>query len=128
MTTKLEIIGPYTADHPGPFCTRAGYPVEILSDEGRGKYPIKGYIYDSLYLSSWTKGGKFAGNGVSEICDIMNAREVRVPRVPHEVWLPQFENGTLLGVPMNTKEKAEVIREANGCVRLIHFREVVEGE
>ncbi|MBS0959816.1 hypothetical protein [Acetobacter thailandicus] len=123
MTTKLEIIGPYTPDHPGPFCTLAGDPVEILSHKGRGNQAVVGYINDNNFISAWKKTGEYLEYGLKSCNTLMNAREVRVPR---EVWLPQFENGDLLGVPMNTKEKAEVIREANGCVRLIHFREVID--
>ena len=122
MIKKLEIIGPYTEDHEEPFCTRDGRPVEILSYRARGSYPVVGQLVDSNSIRTWTLEGEHYW-GEEGNADLMNAREVRVPR---EVWLPQFENGTLFGVPMNTKEKAEVIREANGCARLIHFREVID--
>lgn len=125
MTTKLEIIGPYTPDHPGPFCTRDGNSVRLITKtDGTEEYPVVGIIHGDTSPDSWSKYGVFNIEKHKEgALDLMNAREVRVPR---EVWLPQFENGTLFGVPMNTKEKAEVIREANGCARLIHFREVID--
>ncbi|OUJ10312.1 hypothetical protein [Acetobacter sp. DsW_059] len=125
MTTKLEIIGPYTPEHEGPFCTRDGKSVRILCTDRKGIPPIVGLAQDGDMELIVIAGSDGVTKTMSRNYDLMNAREVRVLR---EVWLPQFENGDLLGVPMNTKEKAEVIREANRCVRLIHFREVLEGE
>ena len=38
--TKLKIIGPYTPEHKGPFCTREGLPVRVLCTDVKGTWPI----------------------------------------------------------------------------------------
>lgn len=72
--TKLEIIGPYTPEHEGPFCTRDGRSVEVKFKDGRGEYRINGYIEDDIQLTTWDINGKYH---ISECeLDLMNAREV----------------------------------------------------
>lgn len=45
-------------DFTKPVQTRDGRPVEILSANGRGPKPIKGYVADNIDLCSWTTDGK----------------------------------------------------------------------
>lgn len=124
MTTKLEIIGPYTQDHPGPFCTREGIPVEMrLRGERKGPYTEHGYIANTKGLESWNKEGSLWYSEESKR-DLMNAREVRVPR---EVWVNEYTDGDYF--IHDTKEDAEgSIIGHEQFIRTIHFREVVEGE
>ena len=70
--TKLEIIGPYTPEHEGPFCIddEAHTPVELKIRDGRGKHPLKGYVGDDEHLYAWTAQGR------SMVYCLMNAREV----------------------------------------------------
>ncbi|MBS1003204.1 hypothetical protein [Acetobacter thailandicus] len=75
MTTKLEIIGPYTPDHPGPFCTKDGQIVEILTSKGKSPFPLVGYVDGSCLPDTWTKKGTQYLMHESNL-DLMNAREV----------------------------------------------------
>ncbi len=44
---KLEILGPYTPDHDGPFCTRDGNPVRLITKtEGSAEFPVVGLVAD----------------------------------------------------------------------------------
>lgn len=74
--TKLEIIGPYTPEHEGPFCLddEERTPVELKIRDARGEFPLKGYVGDDEHLSSWSARGR-----AIEL-NIMNAREVPVAR------------------------------------------------
>ncbi|MEZ7136870.1 hypothetical protein [Komagataeibacter sp. SM21] len=82
--TKLEIIGPYTPEHEGPFCTRDGKPVRVLCvDRINNIYPIVGLILDegTEETETFTSEGRYFHEKVFSIkCDsrkdIMNAREV----------------------------------------------------
>jgi len=42
--------------------TRVGQDVTILSAEGRGEYPILGYIGESNFLLSWKADGSYCGS------------------------------------------------------------------
>ncbi|GBR60809.1 hypothetical protein AA18889_2478 [Acetobacter senegalensis DSM 18889] len=82
MTQKLKIIGPYTPEHEGPFCTRNKLPVDLKVRDGRGIYPLSGYIADNECLDGWTKNGEFEhGRDFEDELDLMNAEEVPFPRV-----------------------------------------------
>jgi len=75
--TKLEIIGPYTPEHEGPFCTRDGRPVELCIRDGRGLYPLAGYIGNYESLDGWLASGEYEDSQVgADPCDLMNAHEV----------------------------------------------------
>lgn len=39
--------------------TRSGEPVEIITTEGRGNYPIVGYIGDEVETQAWRENGKY---------------------------------------------------------------------
>lgn len=120
MTTKLEIIGPYTPEHPGPFCTRSGQPVDLRISNGRGWYPLIGYIGDSVSAFCWRADG-LAPDGNPRPNDLMNAREVPVAR---EFWVNEYAGGRLSVYA--SKEEAENYKV---CLRRrIHVREVLPGE
>ena len=121
--TKLEIIGPYTPEHEGPFCTRNEIPVELKFRDGRGNFPLGGYIgvMDTLYL--WSEVGNYEGELEHTPYDLMNAREVPVAR---EFWINEYTD--MLGVPYTSKDAALDKRNASNYVRTIHVREVMPGE
>ena len=124
MTKKLEIVGPYTPDHPGPFCTLAGDPVEILSHKGRGNQAVVGYINDNNFISAWKKTGEYLEYGLKSCNTLMNAREVRVPR---EFWINEYEED--LSTTHRSLEAALSFLEGSQTfARTIHVREVLEGE
>lgn len=39
--------------------TRSGLPFYPVTDQGRGQYPIFGYVGDSENVKMWTKYGKY---------------------------------------------------------------------
>jgi hypothetical protein len=61
--------------------TRGGQDVTIISAEGRGDYPILGYIGESNFLSSWKADGMY--------CGIIKHRDDIIPlRTDEEDWIP----------------------------------------
>ena len=121
--TKLEIIGPYTPEHEGPFCTRDGEVVELKIRNARGKYPVVGYIGDEESLSEWTENGLYIGGKETHILNLMNAREVPVAR---EFWINEYGCNSF-GCPYETlKEAEDALGFSRG--RTIHVREVLPGE
>ena len=126
MEKKLEIIGPYTPEHPGPFCTREKAPVELLFRNGRAPYPNGGYIGDRTTVVEWGSAGQYY---VDDQCrspdDLMNAREVPVAR---EFWVNEYRGvlGNSFGrAHISVKEAMEVGDGRGDCIRVIHVREVL---
>lgn len=125
MTTKLEIIGPYTPEHEGPFCTREGTPVRLITKtEGAKGYPIVGIIDEDTAPDSWDEHGRFnsARKEVGAL-DLMNAREVPVAR---EFWVNEYTNSAL--VTHNSLKRAKEGAHGPDFIRTIHCREVMPGE
>ena len=129
--TKLEIIGPYTPEHEGPFCTRDGEVVELKIRNARGKYPVVGYIGDEESLSEWTENGLYIGGKETHILNLMNAREVPVAR---EFWINEFKRADgYIGVSHAYETERKAINERHelenwNWTRTIHVREVLPGE
>ncbi|MCG4254223.1 hypothetical protein K6W37_10030 [Acetobacter senegalensis] len=124
MTTKLQIIGPYTPEHEGPFCTRDGRSVRIITKtDGSKDFPIVGFINNERTASVWTEHGFYFEDGTKDESDLMNAREVPVAR---EFWINEyaFYNATLHEDEGSAKEASEV----KSFIRTIHVREVLPGE
>jgi hypothetical protein len=63
-----------------PVRTISGEPVTIISDKGRGHYPLLGYVGDSEYLKSWQMDGAWS-NVPSE-----NSIENYEPEPQPEEW------------------------------------------
>ena len=119
MTKKLKILGPYTPEHPGPFCTRDGRPVDLRMKDGRGYYPLLGYIGDSVSTSYWMVDGGFI-EGRPGPNDLMNAEEVPVAR---EFWVNEYQHG--LSEKLHRTEKSAKTNEwGSNLIRTIHLREV----
>lgn len=123
--TKLEIIGEYREDHPGPFCTRDGMAARIICTNRKSKVPSECPVValvddgDRELVHSFRKDGKHWTGGTS--FDLMNAREVPVPR---EFWVNEYHSGDR--VVYDSPEKAQ---EFQVCLkRTIHVREVLPGE
>lgn len=119
MTTKLEIIGPYTPEHEGPFCTRDGRPVRILCIDMKGITPILGLAQDGDMELIVIAGSDGVTKTMSRNYDLMNAREVPVAR---EFWV-------VGGLIFNDEKEARRIQaKVMLSAELIHVREVLEGE
>ncbi|MFT9025968.1 hypothetical protein [Acetobacter indonesiensis] len=131
MTTKLQILGPYTPEHEGPFCTREKTLVEILSKKDRnGK--ILGYVGDRNGLTEWEGNGQFDPTRMSDTqYDLMNAREVPVAR---EFWVNEFKRADgHIGVSHAHETELKAINERHelenwNWTRTIHVREVLPGD
>jgi hypothetical protein len=55
--------------------TRDGIDVELISDKGRGEYPIIGFIHDDEYVKTWTKDGVFNIGIILNHLDIVEVKE-----------------------------------------------------
>lgn len=124
QSTKLEIIGPYTPEHEGPFCTRDGAPARILCADMKNEYSIVAVVLGDNgkeTVSAFLKDGKFSRSGICLGADLMNAREVPVAR---EFWINQYAGGGL-SVYLSNEEA----QNCNVCLLgTIHVREVLPGE
>lgn len=124
MKTKLEIIGPYTPEHEGPFCTRDGQAIRLITrSEGHPEFPIVGIVGTDTGALVWDNAGSFFGKGQRDGLDLMNAREVPVAR---EFWVNEYVFGELSVYASEGDAKAQEC--AKSYVRTIHVREVLPGE
>lgn len=116
--TKLEILGPYTPEHEGPFCTRSEVPVDLKYRDGRGEYPLGGYLGpEDENITTWAACGKYNSSVITpHPKDLMNAREVPVAR---EFWI--YDDRVFA---------SEAAAKANSywTHRIIHVREVLLGD
>lgn len=132
---KLEIIGPYTPEHEGPFCTRGGRVVRLITKtEGAPGVPIVGFIDNAKHPAIWFGDGRSypsAGSSLECESDLMSAREVPVVR---EFWLNEFKRGdgcVVISYAHHTELQAINERhelENWNWARTIHVREVLPGE
>lgn len=124
--TKLEIIGPYTPEHEGPFCTRDGRAARIICTDRRSRngHSIVALVdgADNEMNLAFDAQGKYCLGDCS--LDLMNAREVPVAR---EFWVNEYRNGAWSGV-FETEGKATEWKGSYNYLRTIHVREVLPGE
>ena len=103
---KLKIIGPYTPEHPGPFCTRDWRPARVVCRDMKNEFPIIGIISNAgvgeVSCSYDEKGMATYGKHENAI-DLMNAEEVPVPR---EFWctMPQIAAWSLLDIARTERD------------------------
>lgn len=123
--TKLEIIGPYTPEHEGPFCTRDGRRARIICTDRKSKTligcPVVALVDDGdqeLNLAFGKDGKECTGN---TFYDLMNAREVPVAR---EFWIVEYADGSL-SYPTEKNESAYCRKGGRPDVHVIHVREVL---
>lgn len=119
MTTKLQIIGPYTPEHEGPFCTRDGRPVRILCRDMKNEYSIIAIVEDENgkeTVSTYLKCGHLCKQDENNERDLMNAREVPVAR---EFWV-YYDKA------FSSKEEADYW--ASQKEHIVHVREVLPGD
>ncbi|MFP2873710.1 hypothetical protein ACLEIY_15950 [Acetobacter tropicalis] len=127
MTTKLEIIGPYTPEHEGPFCTRDGRSVRIITKtDGSKDFPIVGFINNERTSSVWTEHGLYFDTSTKDENDLMNAREVPVAR---EFWVNEYTGVVSKNAVAHRDERdARSFENDPSYIRTIHVREVLPGE
>lgn len=61
LVEELSVV-----DLTKPVQTRDGHTVQLLTTEGRGKFPVIGYIGDSVRIIAWDKGGRMSTASVEE--------------------------------------------------------------
>lgn len=67
-------------DFKKPVQTGLGRPVSILTTNGRGPFPVVGYIGDGVALFSWSKTGLFSSVPNQDL-DLINVPEKRTAYV-----------------------------------------------
>jgi len=102
--TKLEIIGPYTPEHEGPY---------LFSGE---ECLVHGTLGTQAFISRPESDRGFIVNTF----DLMNAREVPVAR---EFWIVRYSSGTCCA----HTSLGEAIAEKTPGADIIHVREVLPG-
>ncbi|AOW48413.1 hypothetical protein [Acetobacter ascendens] len=118
---KLEIIGPYTPEHEGPFCTRDGRHVRILCSDMRNEYTIVAIIRHGNgeeTVGTFLDNGTFSKTKELNDLDLMNAEEVQQPR---EFWI-------VGSTAYSTHAAAYEALDNFGRLKIIHVREVLPGE
>lgn len=129
QSTKLEIIGPYTPEHEGPFCTRDGRPARILCADMKNKYSIVAIVAEkggTETVSTFLEDGRFGAELENPERDLMNAREVPVAR---EFWINEYTGVVPANAVAHRHEKdARAFENDPSFIRTIHVREVLPGE
>lgn len=123
--TKLEIIGPYTPAHEGPFCTRDGRLVRIVTRiKGSKEYPIIGIRFGDSTPVCFSHEGSYQYTDADSPHDLMNAREVPVAR---EFWINEYNTGYAHRAWESSAGAAQWTGDPS-YVRTIHVREVLPGD
>lgn len=110
MTTKLQIIGPYTPYHEGPYAWVKGNPVRCVVHEVVG---------DRAFITAEGQPTPF----LTGVLYIRNAEEIPMAR---EFWVNEYPDGGL-----TLFDRFEDARDdVEGCeiTRTIHVREVLPGD
>lgn len=79
--------------------TRDGRPVELVTTNGRGKWPVMGYIGANEFFTAWDLDGSHVGSGVTDSLDLVEARPKRV------MWLNVYPDDEVLA--HDSREDAE---------------------
>jgi hypothetical protein len=126
--TKLEIIGPYTPEHEGPFCTRDGRTARIICTDRKSS---NGHSIVAL-VDDGDQEMNRAFNAQGKYClsdrdfDLMNALEVPVAR---EFWVNEYQGGfEHPSTAHHCIENAQRFSADPSFIRTIHVREVLPGE
>ncbi|MGG6429477.1 hypothetical protein ACQ5TV_05785 [Acetobacter ghanensis] len=110
---KLEILGPYTLEHEGPYAIDSAINAEVLFV----KVNIHCIVDGIAFVTTEDRDGPWC----VKTSHLMNAREVPVAR---EFWVNEYAGGGLS--VYSSKEEAENYKV---CLRRrIHVREVLPGE
>lgn len=113
---KLEIIGPYTPEHPGPYIIDSA----MSSDARFVKVDIHCIVDGVAFVTTEDRDGPWC----ARTSDLMNAREVPVAS---EFWINESYNGEYVLF----EDKSNAILSSDyqeNHKRTIHVREVMPGE
>lgn len=132
MTQKLKILGPYTPEHEGPFCTRDGLKARIICRDRYGDWSVVALVSDGEGESVrlYSERGRYSSRADNSL-DLMNAVEVPVAQ---EFWLNEFKRADgHIGFSYAHDTELKAINERHelenwNWTRTIHVREVLPGE
>lgn len=85
--------------------TRDGRDVELKFTDGKGEYPVAGYIIDEnnyAELHEWRSNGKYVAVCGEDDHDLIEVKESKVLKC----WVNFYEDDTTSG-PHDTKEEAD---------------------
>jgi hypothetical protein len=82
--------------------TRNGKDVELISDKGRGDFPILGYFEGREALATWTQDGRYTLTG-NTCSDLIEVKEMK------KVWVVLFQrpSGELFTTAHSSAESVE---------------------
>lgn len=113
---KLEVVRPAApaVDFTKPLQTRDGRSVTLVTTEGRGEYPVIGYIDGNDHVQVFTASGKYYSYGSESDSDLQN-----VPKKPVEVvkYFNLYDNGDI-GVGQDSRAEADSVAARNGKQRI----------
>ena len=91
-------------DWTKPVQTSEGESVEIVLTNARGKYPIVGYIGDSLAFARWTEEGRYVHDDADHSLNLQNIPETK------EIWVNMMESpdGSIFTCTFGSREAAAV--------------------
>lgn len=72
-------------DPTKPVQTRDGQPVTLKITDGRGNFPLVGYVGSSVKLDKWREDGRWNNSSTPSYNDLVNVTEKRV------VWLNLYD-------------------------------------
>ena len=91
------------------YITRNGHEVTLISDKGRGDYPILGYFEGREALATWTRDGRYilAGNTCSDLIEVKEMKQV---------WVVLYYGpyGAVWTATYNSPEEAESYKDVCG--------------
>lgn len=76
MIQRLKPVTPFYASWSGPLCTRQGIEVCLRMRDGRGEFPLAGYIGEGLTLCCWTIDGRYLADGHISPADLFCAKVI----------------------------------------------------
>ena len=98
-------------DYTKPVQTRDGRPVTILSTEGRGQYPVIGYVGKDTAMKKWSAEGNYSTDG-DRTLDLINVPD----RI--ECWVNVYPEH--FSSPHESKEQADSVAEKHriACIKV----------
>ena len=97
--------------------TRSGKSVELISNNGRGDYPILGFIGEDTLIRSWTMEGVIV-EGTADSRDLVEVKEEK------KLWVNVYID--ILGTPCSCifETEADAITYQDRCDRPIKIIEI----
>ena len=100
--------------------TRGGIKVRIYAQDGGGRYPIHGAVFEDnrWHQQKWRANGRFINHEIDHPDDLIPVRR--------EVWVNEYPCG-VLGCPRNSIEEAKA-NDNGDSIGVIKFIEALDNE